>query len=418
MAADIIPQRVAFNTRKYVRGPWPDSETVWSNSSSYRSWQDSVDRSAENPGWRRAIRNGQQAGTALTVFSQECVPMSISASGSIRFLLQDMGEKPDIFGEDLAGISGGFDPYTGISCPYPSETAANNEALGAFMQKATRAQRQVQGLVIAGESAKTLRLLRSPLRSFRGSLQTYIEYVRKRIRRIRKRDRRGFLGDTWLEYAFGWTPLVNDIDDAMHALADVNAGVSRSPLKVIHARGSDENSALNSKWITLTANGQHYSIRGKRRRKRKAEVRYLGAVSVDKVPSFTPRYLGLGLRDFLPTAWELVPYSFLVDYFVNVDNIIDAVSFRRSDLRWVMKWTVSEDIHSFTNLRNFTTDTYNPDRMYSTFSVSTPGYLNTFQLSRGPYVGSLIPGLEFSLPGSGSRKWLNIAGLSLARLRW
>jgi hypothetical protein len=114
---------------------------------------------------------------------------------------------------------------------------------------------------------------------------------------------------------------------------------------------------------------------------------------------------GLLPKNFLPTAWELIPYSFLVDYFTNISTIIDAWSFINGNLAWAYKTERSE-------IR-----THNK---FAGLSVDSPGKIASFNVGDTVWVertvqrrnlSSLIPNFGFRLPGFGSRKALNIATL-------
>jgi hypothetical protein len=45
--------------------------------------------------------------------------------------------------------------------------------------------------------------------------------------------------------------------------------------------------------------------------------------------------LGFSMREFIPTAWELLPWSFLVDYFADVGGFLDASTTDTSGVTWL-----------------------------------------------------------------------------------
>jgi len=62
-------------------------------------------------------------------------------------------------------------------------------------------------------------------------------------------------------------------------------------------------------------------------------VRYsvyeVGAVDIKSFmedPAYDRRQFGLGLGNFVPTVWNLMPFSFVVDYFSNVDGILKSLT--------------------------------------------------------------------------------------------
>ena len=127
------------------------------------------------------------------------------------------------------------------------------------------------------------------------------------------------------------------------------------------------------------------------------------------------RAWGSSTRDFLPTVWELIPYSFVVDYFTNIGNMIDSLSIIESDIGW-KDYTSHQICSRYSNGAQFT-------GLKSLFPHSVGYNIEDEQveagsqevtkkiISRGQYGGSLTPGLQFKLPGAGSLKWLNLAAL-------
>ena len=145
----------------------------------------------------------------------------------------------------------------------------------------------------------------------------------------------------------------------------------------------------------------------------RCEVTYRGAY-VYRRPDGNfgiPELFGVDLSSVAPTSWELIPYSWLVDYFTDVGSAIDAVSIRLVEFGW-----------SNVTVRNSATSVWTHPRPTPVFS--TGGAWSEFwcphqYITKGTYrsisrqagLGELewyIP--QFEMPKS-MAKQLNLAAL-------
>lgn len=116
------------------------------------------------------------------------------------------------------------------------------------------------------------------------------------------------LGNTWLEFHFGWAPLVKDIYDACEVLS--NPVPADRVMARAKARGKDISNI--SSGYERTSSVSSYSISSK-----------LGAyITVDNPNLLLASRLGLVNPAII--AWELVPFSFVVDWFVNVGDFLSS----------------------------------------------------------------------------------------------
>jgi hypothetical protein len=148
-----------------------------------------------------------------------------------------------------------------------------------------------------------------------------------------------------------------------------------------------------------------------------ANVRYHGVVSNDPGDwLFGDATFGFTPSDILPAAWELIPYSFLVDYFTNIGNVIQAYTLDTSGVRWLEKGTRTSSYNYVAEVNMVLSALPFPRELYSYVDViqNLPGGSNGYEIirfSRNKYEQSIIPSLEFSIPGLGL-KWLNLTALA------
>lgn len=130
-----------------------------------------------------------------------------------------------------------------------------------------------------------------------------ISDISKGVRNLRQSD----IGAFWLQIQYGWKPLLSDIHEACKAYEK-----SRSTAVVAVFRAQ-----RTSKGISGTNSlGQ--------------PTRYTNTAKVKIVVRELPWPTGLGLDDPLSIVWEIVPFSFVVDWFIPIGNYLSNRSFMGS----------------------------------------------------------------------------------------
>lgn len=176
-------------------------------------------------------------------------------------------------------------------------------------------------------------MLRRPMVAFRKSLTVFLRTqtgIRNRTLREYKRNKLGkkhamkvyrrAAAKSWLEFQWGVRPLLSDISSAFDTLR----ALLQAP-QVQHFTatvGTDFASAEKH----LQVVGKYWSfgdllVQGYH----ETSVRYTGAVySRSNVSSSLATELSVAPLDWVPAAWELLPYSWLADYFFNIGEILNA----------------------------------------------------------------------------------------------
>lgn len=291
----------------------------------------------------------------------------------------------------------------------------NNRALMAFNAKCLSAQRSLQGFVAAGEIGESCRMIGSRGKKLRIGIDNYLGTVvkRSRSRRWTKKGLLQMLSDTWLEYSFGWRPLVADIQGAAKALAKAQHQRPARQFVTDFAGGNAKQSGYSSH---QTFAGNFTITKLNEVRSYDVSVKYYGVIDCPLPQDFVIAQFGFRFEDFIPAVWELIPYSFLVDYFTNAGAIIEAFSHGNCGTRWVSRGIKTKSTSAFSNI----VVDFAGVAPWVTEAVSTSlGKLSSREMStvsRHDYTGTRIPALQFKIPGL-STKWLNIAALGVSHRR-
>lgn len=380
-------------------------EQVFTSRTSY-SWTDSFS-GVSLPYYRQIIRNGGNATTEASGERRVVQPATVQARYSTTSIVWPNKVKLDqkIYGSFVFS----HHPSGAITLSFAK---ADAEARIKFLEKYRSTRQKFSSGTFLGELRETLHMIRRPASAIRNGLNAYHSDVKKRLRGVRTTSKKNsVVGSTWLEYQFGWLPLVHDISDAYDLLKN---GVREMTIisSSFHDTAMDR---LESSTSFVSGGGCQY--RYNVGSKSTASVRYLGAVSAE---SFSPPGLadawGFRLQDVLPTIWELIPYSFLVDYFTNIGEIVAAASEGKVTLAWGCKTSRFQQVNKIVGAKPI----LQPNTATATFEGACSPFVfsssyTSFTRNRIAAVSVGVSDINFDIPGMSSKKWLNIAALASLR---
>jgi hypothetical protein len=305
-----------------------------------------------------------------------------------------------------------------------SAVAADLAARRKMVNAILRAQRSLQGGVVLGEIGKTLKMILSPASALRRSLGDYVELAGRRAAsslRASKKLRAGraratsqvvkSIQGTYLESVFGWAPFISDIEGGVEAFNRI-ISADFLPVRRVSAAFKDlSHQVIDDAVIAGVAS--MYACSASRFHTSEVGVRYFGGLRLN-LPGAqrNAELLGFKPRDFAPTLWELLPWSFLSDYFINIGDILDAYSVGSANIAWLGK-TTRRVVTSYSVARN-ATDAFpaNATARYLRTTAGTGIYVDTEFSRTALSIGDLVPPLSFSLLKMTSvRRQLNIAAL-------
>lgn len=117
----------------------------------------------------------------------------------------------------------------------------------------------------------------------------------------------------WLEYSYGWAPLASDIGNSLSLLQD--------PFPKSRIRG---NTGCEVSKTDIARWGYDNLYTQMKQSNREVRVRVQAYAGIDDPNLFLASQLGL--TNPATIVWELVPWSFVIDWFVNVNDYLSSFS--------------------------------------------------------------------------------------------
>jgi hypothetical protein len=363
------------------------------------------------PGWKQKIANAQDA-TSLLQGNE--LHVEKSKPFKYRVLNGYPGNKlRDAVGSgDLLSLVNPPGPYP------PTDVKAVALAAEAFVADYYSKTRSIRGASSAAEFVSTVRGLASPAKALRKEVSMLYNSLRGRVRRSNARGARDMadvIGGTWLEWQFGIKPLVDDVNGAADAVNRIKNGDFRGtiPIRGVNSQssniGSFMNNTLGSGLSGLETNFGVYDVH----EYDETICVFRGAVKIGTSGGDVPPVMqfGVGFEDILPAVWEAIPWSFFVDYFINVSSVIDALSIAKSRFAYVNRTVRNRRVRVFSDVRPLKDDVFGDFFSRHTASGGGVKCYNQYVLRSIVDWRDFIPGLRIKLPGLGT-KWANIAALA------
>lgn len=153
----------------------------------------------------------------------------------------------------------------------------------------------------------------------RGQRPTRQEMLRSRERMSKamkgRLDYESFASSTWLEYSYAWKPLLGDVYNHAQALAELS--IERAKVdRVVRARANTQSSAKR------LDKGNIFQTQRESSDKRWVLIKCTYRLQGGDLNTFSQ----LGIDNPLEVAWELVPFSFVADWFLPVGNYLKSLT--------------------------------------------------------------------------------------------
>nr|UJQ85694.1 MAG: hypothetical protein 1 [Leviviridae sp.] len=143
--------------------------------------------------------------------------------------------------------------------------------------------------------------------------------------------------DAWLEARYAWRPLILDVQAAYQYLSKPNGLTPRRTF-----RDFDQDEITGSISNSTTVGSYSYVLNGSLTRIRSTRAGILTEIDLGM-----SALRDLGFLNPAGVAWELVPYSFVIDWFVNVAGFLQLAN-PNSGVKVLSSWVTSVCEYSFT----------------------------------------------------------------------
>lgn len=197
-----------------------------------------------------------------------------------------------------------------------------------------------------GMLCKALRLLRTPIKDALRALGKTVLSLRNQKDRIAVWTK---ACELWMEARYGWRPFVFDCMSLWDA--NVRSGSANHRLGKVKVVGNSESTEPGINWFSFTSIAPlaaHVAV----------DIRLQRFVKTGQTADFNAMITGparvFGAYDIVGTAWEMIPLSWVVDKFINLGNVGQALQAALLvDER--IGWTTKIELASVSNCRSVIT---------------------------------------------------------------
>lgn len=237
-------------------------------------------------------------------------------------------------------------------------------ALTAVYRKIESEQSHLAGASVLAEGVDVLRQFGKPF-------DAVIDLTNRRLNRL-DLERRGLKGttsfkrikwaqivaSTYLEYAFGLEPLISDTQKVAEAYARWHDEAKDSPKLRSRVTGRGHSNSVNhSAGHIRPGDSQCLRFRYTDRLATEDRVQYVCGLKATPIANIGSNdrlrdLLGFQPRKWIPAIWEVVPWSFLADYFTNIQEILEAAAADVSGVTWCSRTRSQRTVRHVTTVND------------------------------------------------------------------
>lgn len=355
-------------------------------------------KSSKYPDWRRRIAVGSNCTNNYSRYGY----VFIHSPG---FVSWNSTKQCGLSKRNLSGWVQGTannSPPSSLSLPANSGEALAI-ATAKFAQAVLEAQTHISGPTFLGELRSAIGMIRKPAKGLSKAIYDYLDDLKGYSRRCRRKSKQLIDSDIYgiyLEHVFGWLPLIGDTQKGAEALSRLING--DRPNRQVRGFHSLKTANIHSP-STVTVAGGLLRSRAEFRDVTEVSVSIRGAVRAKAVgPLWRSMDLfGFDADYFVPTMWELLPMSWVTDYFSNVGDILSATYTDFSGLYW------DSCTQKLRASRQYLESPFVVNTAVAGPNFSGGGSGGSWTLERKSMVRtrleSRVPDLVFSLPGKPSQ---------------
>jgi len=368
------------------------------------------------PNWKSKIRLKMDASSALQGEINDLETFGGDMTMRYRWNSRNNNTAPPWDKEWVETVWGN---PSGYNISYPGwnflwSSVADGRARNKFLSNVRQLQTKMQGAVFLKELGQTWTMLHRPAEALWRHVNSYYDAVLGYKRSHRGAKWWTAIPSLWLEYTFGWRPLMMDINSGWQAL---NALLERDNVMRVTGSGTDQHlisHQTGNKGVD-TLNGLYTQQTYTNRIIEFDTIKYVGGVRFYAATTFRDQAAQWGFTpaEFLPSLWEILPWSFLIDYFVSIGDFLDATFAQTSNIIWAVK-TQRQTVESFRQdafSEYFTRNTLGAAYV-SGYGQPSSAKWRRKAVHRVPIVGnSIIPALYVKWNGPTSGQFANISAL-------
>lgn len=221
---------------------------------------------------------------------------------------------------------------------------------------------------------------------------------------------RKYASDLWLTWSFGISPTLGAIDDAVSSM---NSYLERDDhtIKEYGIFSKDRKSGTRNE--TTGSLGSSIVVNSDYTHNLSCKITAGYRYTLLSSNNYTmAKHLGFDISNVVPTLWELLPYSWLIDYFTTAGSFIeDAFSAECGNSIYICQNIMLR----VTGRETYTYRVFNPTNTQLKAFVSTPAEFEYFELTRTPLVSLPRAPLRFKtsneIASNAVNKLLNLTAI-------